>query len=55
MQGERRLVTVLFCDVVGSTAMAERMDPEEWAEVMNEAFGLLIAPVNRFVTHLRPA
>ncbi len=48
MQGERRLVTVLFCDVVGSTAMAERMDPEEWAEVMNEAFGLLIAPVNRY-------
>ena len=48
MQGERRMVTVLFCDVVGSTAMAERMDPEEWAEVMNEAFGLLIAPVNRY-------
>ncbi len=48
MQGERRLVTVLFCDVVGSTAMAERMDPEEWAEVMNEAFGLIIAPVNRY-------
>jgi class 3 adenylate cyclase len=48
MQGERRLVTVLFCDVAGSTAMAERMDPEEWAEVMNEAFGLIIAPVNRY-------
>ena len=28
--------------------MAERMDPEEWAEVMNEAFGLIIAPVNRY-------
>ncbi len=29
MQGERRLVTVLFCNVIGSTAMAKRMDPEE--------------------------
>jgi class 3 adenylate cyclase len=28
MQWEGRLVTVLFCDVIGSTAMAERMDSE---------------------------
>jgi len=28
MEGERRIVTMLFCDVVGSTAMAERLDPE---------------------------
>jgi class 3 adenylate cyclase len=27
-QGERRIVTVLFCDVTGSTALAESMDPE---------------------------
>ena len=38
--GERRVITVLFCDVVGSTALAGRLDPEEWAEVMNEAFHL---------------
>src|SRR5919198_1024430 len=42
MQGERRVVTVLFCDVKGSTAMAERLDPEEWAEIMNSAFERLI-------------
>ncbi len=47
-QGERRIVTVLFCDVAGSTAMAERLDPEEWTEVMNEAFELLIAPIHRY-------
>jgi class 3 adenylate cyclase len=29
MQGERRIVTMLFCDVVGSTSMAETLDPEE--------------------------
>src|SRR5436190_6383779 len=45
LAGERRIVTILFCDVKGSTAMAEKLDPEEWAEVMNGAFEHLIAPV----------
>ncbi|HKZ83770.1 MAG TPA: adenylate/guanylate cyclase domain-containing protein [Anaerolineae bacterium] len=48
MQGERRIVTALFCDVAGSTAMAENLDPEEWAEIMNQAFDYLIAPVYRY-------
>ena len=33
MEGERRIVTILFCDVKGSTALAEQLDPEEWAEI----------------------
>ncbi|MDH5505799.1 MAG: AAA family ATPase [Anaerolineae bacterium] len=45
MQGERRIVSILFCDVKGSTSMAEKLDPEEWAEVMNHAFEYLIAPI----------
>jgi class 3 adenylate cyclase len=28
--GERRHLTVLFCDLVGSTAIAAQLDPEEW-------------------------
>ena len=48
LEGERRVVTILFCDVKGSTAMAEHLDPEEWAEIMNEAFGYLTGPVNRY-------
>ena len=48
MEGERRVVTMLFCDVKGSTAMAETMDPEVWAEIMNGAFERLIAPVYRY-------
>jgi class 3 adenylate cyclase len=48
MQGERRTVTVLFCDVAGSTAMAEQLDPEDWAEIMNDAFGYLTGPVERY-------
>lgn len=48
MQGERRIVTMLFCDVQGSTAAAEKLDPEEWADIMNGAFEHLIAPVYRY-------
>jgi len=29
VSGERRVVTMLFCDVTGSTAAAEKLDPEE--------------------------
>ncbi|MGB8643680.1 MAG: adenylate/guanylate cyclase domain-containing protein [Anaerolineae bacterium] len=32
---ERRLLTILFADVVGSTALAEKMDPEEWHQVIS--------------------
>ena len=48
LQGERRVVTMLFCDVQGSTAAAEKLDPEEWADIMNGAFEHLIAPVYRY-------
>lgn len=48
MEGERRIVTVLFCDVKGSTMLAEQLDPEEWAEIMNGAFKYLIEPVYRY-------
>jgi class 3 adenylate cyclase/tetratricopeptide (TPR) repeat protein len=44
---ERRLVTILFCDVQGSTAMAEGLDPEEVIEVMDGAFEFLIPPIYR--------
>ncbi len=28
--GERRHLTMLFCDLVGSTTLAAQLDPEEW-------------------------
>ena len=46
--GERRVMTMLFCDVTGSTAAAEKLDPEEWAEIINGAFSHLIEPVYRY-------
>jgi len=33
-EGERRHLTVMFCDLVDSTKHAERMDPEDWREVV---------------------
>lgn len=48
MAGERRIVTMLFADIKGSTAAAEQLDPEDWAEIMNGAFEHLIAPVYRY-------
>jgi class 3 adenylate cyclase len=45
MVGERRIVTMLFCDVKGSTEAAERLDPEDWTEIMNGAFEHMIRPV----------
>ncbi|MCK6553510.1 AAA family ATPase [Candidatus Binatia bacterium] len=46
--GERKLVTVLFCDLVGSTAIAERLDPEEYHEILQEYLGPAFAEVYRF-------
>ena len=33
---ERRLVTILFMDMVGSTGMAEKLDPEDWRQVVSK-------------------
>ena len=48
VHGERRVVAILFCAVTGSTAMAEQLDPEIWAEIMDDAFELLIHPIQRY-------
>ncbi len=46
--GERRVITCLFCDVSGSTAAAESLDPEEWAEIINGAFEHMIRPIYHY-------
>ncbi len=48
MVGERRVVTMLFCDLKGSTAAAEQLDPEDWTEIMNGAFAQMIKPVYQY-------
>jgi class 3 adenylate cyclase len=48
MTGERKPVTALFADVVGSTTLAEQMDPEDWTAMINEAFDLMSGAVFRY-------
>ncbi len=46
-QEERKQVTVLFADLVGFTALAEKMDPEEVHEVLGAYFGRWKAAIAR--------
>jgi adenylate cyclase len=42
LSGERRQVTVLFCDVRGFTPMSERLAPEEVVLLLNDFYTLMI-------------
>ena len=48
MVGERRVITMLFCDVKGSTAAAEKVDPEIWSDIMNGVFEYMIRPIYKY-------
>ena len=53
--GERKLVTVMFCDLVGSTSIAERMDPEEYRDLLEQYMAIVFREVYRvegIITHL---
>lgn len=45
--GERKLVTVLFCDLAGSTAIAEGMDPEAYRELLDRYLEITIEEIYR--------
>ena len=45
---ERRQVTVMFCDLVGSTALSARMDPEDLREVISAYQKCVAETVRRF-------
>ena len=48
MVGERRVITMLFCDVKGSTAAAEKVDPEIWTDIINGVFEYMIRPIYKY-------
>jgi ABC-type oligopeptide transport system substrate-binding subunit/class 3 adenylate cyclase len=48
MREERKLVTALFADLVGSTALGERLDPEEAKLVVGEAIARIVHTVEGF-------
>jgi class 3 adenylate cyclase/tetratricopeptide (TPR) repeat protein len=48
LEGERKIVTVMFADVSGFTAMSERLDPEDVHGIMDRAFDVILAAVHRY-------
>src|SRR6185369_5157554 len=51
-QGERRQLTVLFCDLVGSTEIASHLDPEEWHAISKDYQQAAAVAVTRFGGHV---
>jgi class 3 adenylate cyclase/predicted ATPase len=45
---ERRQLTVLFCDLMDSTALARQLDPEEWREVVRAYQATCAEVIERF-------
>jgi class 3 adenylate cyclase/tetratricopeptide (TPR) repeat protein len=50
--GERRHLTVLFCDLVSSTEIAARLDPEEWREVVAGYHRAAAQAITRYGGHV---
>ena len=47
-EGERRQLTIMFCDLVGSTALSVRFDPEDLREIIAAYHGAVSDTVGRF-------
>lgn len=48
VQADRRLVSVLFADLSGSTPLAERLDPEVLRRILEAFFAALVRPIHRY-------
>jgi class 3 adenylate cyclase/tetratricopeptide (TPR) repeat protein len=48
VEGERKLVTVLFADVANYTSMSEKLDPEEVHQVMDGCFKILMDEIHKY-------
>ncbi len=51
-EAERRQITVMFCDLVGSTALSEKLDPEDLREVMAAYQKAAGAVIERYEGHV---
>ena len=49
---ERRQLTVLFCDLVGSTALSEQLDPEELRDIVRAYQAVCAEVIQRFDGHI---
>ncbi len=48
IEGERKQVTVMFCDMVGFTGLSEKIDPEEVYSIMDQVYEILIHKVHDY-------
>jgi len=48
IEGERKLVTVLFADVANYTSISEKLDPEEVHKIMDGCFKILIEEIHKY-------
>jgi class 3 adenylate cyclase/tetratricopeptide (TPR) repeat protein len=48
IEGERKLVTVLFADVKGSTSIGENLDPEELRAIIEKSYEISLKEIHRF-------
>ena len=48
LEGERKLVTVLFADIADSSALAQRVDPERLRQLIGEVLELVSEAVHRY-------
>ena len=51
-RAERRQLTVMFCDLVGSTSLAEQLDPEELRDLLRAYQAACRGAVERFEGHV---
>ena len=51
-EAERRQITVMFCDLVGSTALSERLDPEDLRSLMQEYQKAAGSVIERYGGHV---
>ena len=49
---ERRPITVMFCDLVGSTSLAAKLDAEDWRNLVNGYLDEVSAAVTTFGGHV---
>ena len=48
IEGERKLITVLFADVANYTSISEKLDPEEVHQIMDGCFKVLMDEIHRY-------
>ena len=48
IEGERKLVTVMFADVAGFTAISESLDPEDVHQIMDGCFKIMMEEIHKY-------